>query len=51
MNKNLNCQCKCTHCKEIENQKDRLETWQIKRLKFNKFIEIKAVEAKPDLSF
>ena len=51
MNKNLNCKCNCDHCEEIEKQKDRLQAWQTKRIDFNRFIEDKAADVKPELRF
>ena len=41
--------CHCDHCKEITNQQDRLQDWQFNRNKYNKFIEKKALEVRPDL--
>tara|TARA_B100001250_G_scaffold396106_1_gene401716 strand:+ start:3429 stop:3578 length:150 start_codon:yes stop_codon:yes gene_type:complete len=41
--------CECEHCREIINQQDRMENWQQRRCQFNKFIEKKAKEARPDL--
>tara|TARA_R100001463_G_scaffold16069_3_gene41779 strand:+ start:14601 stop:14756 length:156 start_codon:yes stop_codon:yes gene_type:complete len=49
MHQDLACECHCDHCKEIERQKDRMESWQTRRIKFNRFIEDKAVEVKPEL--
>ena len=49
MHQKLACKCQCDHCKEIERQKDRLESWQSRRMKFNGFFEDKAVEVKPEL--
>tara|TARA_Y100001973_G_C5151312_1_gene308280 strand:+ start:353 stop:508 length:156 start_codon:yes stop_codon:yes gene_type:complete len=49
MNKNLTCSCTCEHCKEIENQKDRLQLWQSKRHDFYRFIEDKAADVRPEL--
>ena len=41
--------CHCDHCQEIINQQDRLQDWQFNRNKYNKFIEKKALEVRPDL--
>ena len=41
--------CHCDHCQEITNQQDRLQDWQFNRNKYNKFIEKKALEVRPDL--
>jgi|9_EtaG_2_1085328.scaffolds.fasta_scaffold01208_19 hypothetical protein len=49
MHQDLASNCQCNHCKEIEKQKDRLASWQSRRMKFNRFIEEKAVEVKPEL--
>ena len=49
MYQDLTSKCQCDHCKEIERQKDRLESWQSRRIIFNRFIEDKAIEVKPEL--
>ncbi len=49
MNKSLTCKCDCDHCKEIERQQDRLQSWQSKRQIFYRFIEDKAAEVRPEL--
>ena len=51
MNKNLICNCDCDHCREIERQQDRLQSWQAKRQDFYRFIEDKAADVRPELRF
>tara|TARA_B100000965_G_scaffold89753_1_gene72940 strand:+ start:2030 stop:2185 length:156 start_codon:yes stop_codon:yes gene_type:complete len=49
MNKNHTDKCYCDHCREIEKQQDRLQTWQSKRQDFYRFIEDKAADVRPEL--